>query len=176
MEKFNNTPDPFWEDMTPDELDVDQAELAIMKNIDHILLNAPMVSPSTDFVTRFEMRLERRVNRRKTWVGVSIISLILSLSTLLLIWSLADSGQLLLNTMANTEILNGLVDGLVNLLQSSVAGLVALARVLGLLTDATFQFMRHPAFWGSIAVASGMVLLWAQILRRLSFRRFAVTA
>ncbi|HEY84152.1 MAG TPA: hypothetical protein G4N96_03430 [Chloroflexi bacterium] len=142
-----------------------QAEHAALKQIDQLLVNTPMAAPGPDFVAQVEMRLERRVNRRKTMAGMAIIGVVLLLGASFLAWSAASSGMTTLAWLSNANWLSASIDGLTALL---VAGGVFF-KMTTLVVSAMLQVVRHPAFWGYIALAVGVISLWTQLLRRATF-------
>ncbi len=176
MDKYTAKIAMYMEDMLPDkerlELEahlvncpVCQAEHAALKQIDQLLMNAPMAVPPVDFVAQVEMRLERRANRRRTMAGAAIIGAALLLLAGLLVWLAANSGLTMLAWPDAANLLGAAVDGLTALL---VAGGVFF-KMATLVISAMLQVVRHPAFWGYIALAVGVISLWTQLLRRISF-------
>lgn len=160
-----------------DELDeLDEALDLNLQYIDHLLSSAPMVSPPPDFVSRFEVRLEQRINRRRTRLGIIVIGFLLTLAAGLMLWTVAPPGLAFFNTLLNTEVVNALLAGTVNALQSVAASLSVLLRWGLLLAEGSQQIMRHPAFWGFASLSLGTVWLWAQVLRRFSLNQQTLSA
>jgi hypothetical protein len=144
-----------------------QAEHLAVKRIDQLLLEAPLVEPSTDFVARFETRLEQRLKWRRNLIGASMISLVLVLATGLLFWSFASSGLSLLGWLNGVNVLDYVVD----LLQGVLTSFGIVFRVVTLMTEIVFQLIKHPIFWGYMLLAAGLVSLWAQVLKWVGFVR-----
>ncbi len=176
MDKYTNKIALYMEDMLPDEERIEleahlagcpvcQAEHAALKQIDQLLMAAPMAAPPADFVAQVEMRLERRLNKRRTIAGAAIFGAALLLVAGLLAWLTANSGMTMLTWLNNANWLSAVIDGLTALL---VAGGVFF-KMATLVVGAMLQVVRHPAFWGYIALAVGVISLWTQLLRRISF-------
>ena len=144
-----------------------QTELQALKQVDRLLDDAPLIAPPLDFMTKFETRLDQRLNRRRKVVGTGIIGGIMILATLLLVWSFAASGvNLTLLTDTTVWMRNG-VDLLQNIL--SAAGIAL--RIVNLVIGTMLQILPHPLFWGYITLVVGLVALWAQLLRWVGFNR-----
>jgi len=124
-----------------------------------------MAAPSADFAARVEMRLSHRLNRRKTIAQAAIAGAIVLLFAGLLVWLTTNSGITMPLWPGNANWLSALTDGLTALL---VAGGVFF-KMATLVLGAMLQVFRHPAFWGYIALAVGVISLWTQLLRRITF-------
>jgi hypothetical protein len=138
-----------------------QQEHLALKRIDQLLRNAPLVGPSPDFVARFEVRLDRRMNRRRNLIGASIIGAVLVLATALLVWSFADSGLVLLNLIND----GGLLGGIFSLLERFLTGTVFFIKLVELIGQTSLQLIQHPVFIGYALLVTGLVSLWAQLVR-----------
>lgn len=149
-----------------------QMELDALTRVDHLFKNAPMPTPSPDFVAQFEVRLNRRINKRKTRFGILVISLILILATGLLGWTIADSSFVLLNLFNNFDLLNVLL----NLFATTLNGLTTLFNLGILLFGAATQILKQPVFWGYVALTTGILALWTQMLRRFNVIEHPVTS
>ncbi len=149
-----------------------QAEHLALKRIDQLLLEAPVVETSADFVARFETRLEQRLKRRRNLIGASMISLVLALATGLLFWTFAASGLSLLSWLNGVNVLGYIID----LLQGALMSVGIVFRVVTLVTETVFQLIKHPIFWGYMLLVVGLVSLWAQVLKWVGFVRPSASA
>jgi len=138
-----------------------QAQLMALKQVDQLLGEAVMFDPGPNFVNRFEQRLDRRLKRRRNMLGGAIIGLIVLLAAGLLAWSLADTGAGLLNLVNGVNLFGYGVELLQGIF--TVVGMVM--RVVVMISEAMFQIIQHPVFWGYALVVIGLVSLWAQLLR-----------
>ncbi|MFQ5575601.1 MAG: zf-HC2 domain-containing protein [Anaerolineae bacterium] len=141
-----------------------RTEHAALLRVEQMLAAAPVIAPPPDFAARFDIRLERRLSRRRTWIGATVISLVLTLAAGLLLWSVADYGLLLWGWLNSVNLLAGTLHLARSL--SAVAG--AVVEVGWLVIKAMLQLTRHPAFWGIAILTGGLVSLWVQMLRRLN--------
>jgi hypothetical protein len=64
----------------------------------------------------------------------------------------------------------------INLFNTTITGLDALFKAGLLVFKAMLHLVRHPVFWGCVVLATGIVSLWAQLLRWFNFARQPVTA
>lgn len=138
-----------------------QAQLAALNRVELLLGESSLVTPASNFASRFEQRLDQRLKRRRNMLGAAIIGLVVVLAAGLLVWTLADAGTALLGLVNGVNLVGYAVD----LLQSvfTVAGMII--RVVTMVSEATFQIIQHPVFWGYALVVIGLVSLWAQLLR-----------
>ena len=176
MDKYTDKIALYMEDMLPNkerlELEAHlancpacQAEHAALQQVDRLLRAAPMAAPSADFAARVEMRLNHHLNRRKTIAQAAIAGAIVLLFAGLLVWLTTSFGITMPVWPGNASWLSVLTDGLTALLAAGDVFLKMTALVLG----AMLQALRHPAFWGYIALAVGVISLWTQLLRRITF-------
>ncbi len=142
-----------------------RAEQEALLSVDRLLSAAPMVAPPAHFVPRFQARLERRLHRRRAWLGVTVIGLALALAAGLLAWSAADSG-LALWRMLTTSPLPGRFAAT---LPATLNGLAALFKISLLAMEGMMQAVRHPVFWGWMSISAGVISLWVQLVRRWMF-------
>ncbi len=149
-----------------------RAEHETLTQLDQLFIQAPMIAPPSDFVAKFETRLERRVHRRRTVIGVSVIGIILMLATGLLVWTLIGSGA------AAWELLSkgGVLGNLLEFVGALAVGISAFIKIVTLMGRALMQTARYPAFWGYMMLATGIVTFWAQLLRRFHFEQQPVSA
>jgi len=175
MDKYTEKIALYMEDMLTDrertELEIHltscstcQAEHIALKQIDQLLMSIPMAAPAVNFVAQVGIRLDRRINRRRTMTGMAIIGAILLMAAGLLVWSVANSGLTTLSFLSNFNLLGDTV----GLLGAVLAGLGTLFKVGLLVIQAMAQVVRHPAFWGYVALTVGVISLWAQLLRRIN--------
>jgi hypothetical protein len=137
-----------------------QAHLAL-KRIDLLFMNTPMVAPAPDFVARFEVRLERRLNRRRNMIGAAIIGAVLLLAAGLLVWSFADSGLYLLNLVSSGDLFSSAMEAA----QGIFSGSVYLIKISELIGETLLRLIQHPVFIGYALLVTGLVSLWAQLVR-----------
>ena len=144
-----------------------QAGHVALQRVERLLAAAPMIAPPPDFMARFEARLERRLARRRNFIGAAVISLVVVLAAALLAWSLADAGLFLLSLVNGVTLQMYAVEWL----RQIFAGLGVMVRVLTLVGGTALQLVKHPVFWGYVLLVVGLVSLWAQVLRRLGVSR-----
>lgn len=146
-----------------------QAEFEALTQIDTLFTRAPMVAPPPNFVSRVEVRLEQRLNRRRTIAGVAVMSFILLSMVGLGAWYIAGTASLgSLNT--------GLLVQMAGFFEPTLGAVATLLKVVPLAFKGLFNLTRLPILWGYVAVSVGMVSLWAQILRRANFVQQPVIA
>lgn len=137
-----------------------EAEFEALAKLDRLFAAAPMVVPPPNFVSTFEVKLEQRLNRRKTLVGATVIGLLLTALLGVGLWygvtqkvNLLDLGQLF---------------HLLSFLSPLVEVAATVLKVLSLTAGGLLALTRHPVFWGYVTVSVGIVSLWMQILRRVN--------
>lgn len=144
-----------------------QAEFDALTRFDQLLAVAPMVTPSPAFVTTVSAKLERRLHRRRTVMGISVITVLLILFSGAFLWNFVDSGVTIwqwLNDGVLWQVSLDVWRGLV------IGGATVLKIVLVIFTAFT-KLLHHPALWGYVSVSVGIVWLWVQMLRRLELTR-----
>lgn len=146
----------------------------VMQELEALLTSTPMVEPPAGFVDRFEARLERRLSRRRTVLGVSVLSVVLVAAAALLFWNVTDAGLALLNTLLSFDVMNSLVNSSIGLLEGGLVSLTVLGRLLVRLAETSMLLLSSPVFWGYITLAIGIVAFWTQLLRRLMFSQLSV--
>ena len=144
-----------------------QAEFDALTRFDRLLASAPMAAPAPNFVAVFETKLERRLNRRRTLLGVLVIGSLLTAFSAVLAWGVFVSGAELWQWLSagslwrvGFDIFNGLV----------VVG-ITIGKIAAITFDALAKLMRHPALWGYVSVGVGLVWLWVQLFRWTNFAR-----
>ncbi len=139
------------------------AELETLTRLEQLLAGAPLVDPPVNFTATFEVRLNRRLNRRRTLIGVAVIGV---LTTALLgvgLWTVAASGLSFLNLFSGVNVLTGAI----RIIEITLPALTPFFKVAGLSIRAILQAVRHPVFWGYILLGVGIISFWAQLLRRM---------
>lgn len=144
-----------------------QAEFDALTCFDHLLASAPVVAPPTNFVHSVEVRLERRLHRRRTLTGALVISSLLMGISVIVLSGVFGSGSVLWQILGNGKTWTALVDVLGGI---AVLGSVAFnigQTVVRIIVD----LVRYPAFWGYMMFAIGTLWLWVQLLRRTQMAR-----
>lgn len=137
-----------------------QAEFDALTRFDRLLASAPPVSPSADFVTTFETRLEHRLNRRRTIAGVLVIGTLLAGITGVLTLGV---GNTVWQWLGNAQFWAAVVESL-----GGLATIGAFAgRVLTTLGHAGLEMVQSPVFAGYLLLSLGIVWLWVQLIRRM---------
>ena len=137
-----------------------EAEFEALTKLDRLFAAAPMVAPPPDFVATFEVKLEQRLNRRKTLAGATLIGLLLTVLLGVGMWYGVTQKVNLLD-LSQIFHLIGFLSPL-----AEVDGIII--KVLWLTANGLLALTRHPVFWGYVTVSVGIVSLWMQILRRVN--------
>lgn len=137
-----------------------EAEFEALAKLDRLFASAPMVVPPANFVATFELKLEQRLNRRRTVAGAIIIGLLLAALLGLGTWYGVTQR---VNLLDLSQIFH-----LVSFLTPLVGVAETFLKVLSLTASGLLALTRHPVFWGYITMAVGIISLWMQILRRVN--------
>jgi len=138
-----------------------QAEFDALTYFDHLLVSAPMIDPSPRFVPVFEAKLERRLNRRRTLMGVLVLGTLLTAFLGTLMWGVLGSGAGAWQWASDGSLWKVGFD----VLNSIVILGTTIGKIAIIMFNALAKLMRHPALWGSVLVGVGLVWLWVQLFR-----------
>ncbi len=143
-----------------------------MKQVDHVLSNAPMAAPAPGFIQRFEARLtHHQVKQGRMWLGMTI----LALSTFVMLIAGGIFGWLVLSGWGTDWILPtfytylGRLGALVNETR-------AVVNLSALFFKVSLMMMQEPVFWGFVAVTLALVALWIRIVQMIYRRTPMATA
>lgn len=138
-----------------------QTEFDALTRFDQLRASAPMIAPSPNFTATFEAKLDRRLHRQRTLMGVLVFGTLFVAIIGTLSWNLLGSGTVAWQWIGDgglwkfgTDILNGML-----------VGGVTIGKIGVLMFDALIKLAQHPALWGYTSVGIGLVWLWVQLVR-----------
>jgi len=138
-----------------------QTEFDALTQFDHLLSSTPMIVPSPNFVSMFETKLERRLNRRRTLTEVLVLGTLLAALMGVLAWNLVGSEMVAWQWISNGGLWNVATDVLSGILLIGVT----LGKIAVVMFDALTKLVQHPVLWGYTLVGVGLVWLWVQLFR-----------
>jgi predicted anti-sigma-YlaC factor YlaD len=144
-----------------------RATLDALSRVDRLLTLAPMMAPAPDFTARFQTRLVARRRRRRTWVGLLILTLATLAILLVPMILLASSGVALWESISAS----GLLTQVIALLLDLGKVLVASLKLVWLVVSALAQGLRHPIFVIYVIATATLVVVWTQIITRRALAR-----